>query len=81
MPGWPEHGRRPTAGEAFRAGYNPRQRRDLGSGSLPSVTVWIQWRDVVKRHGVLLADVATTSMTKSYKMVALRAFCDAESLM
>ena len=39
-----EHGRRPTAGEAFQAGYNPRQRRDAGSGSLPSVTVWIQWR-------------------------------------
>lgn len=72
-----EHGRRPTAGEAFQAGYNPasapgRWFRFLADRSRlePAEAA------VAERHRVLLADVASTSMTKSYKMVALRAFCD-----
>ncbi len=76
-----EHGRRPTAGEAFQSGYNPASApgRWFGflaeRGSLSALEA-----GVAERHGALLADVATTSMTKSYKMVALRAFCDSDSL-
>lgn len=76
-----EHGRRPTASEAFQAGYNPASAPGRWFGFLAE-------RDclepaevtVAERHRALLTDVATTSMNKSYKMVALRAFCEPDSL-
>ena len=76
-----EHGRRPTAGEAFQAGYNPASAPGRWFGFLAERGCLEPMEaPVVERHRVLLADVATTSMNKSYKMVALRAFCDPESL-
>ena len=76
-----EHGRRPTAGEAFQAGDNPASAPGRWFGFLAEVGCLEPMEvAVAERHRALLADVATTSMNKSYKMVALRAFCDPDSL-
>ncbi len=76
-----EHGRRPTAGETFQAGYNPASAPGRWFGFLAERGCLEPTEAAVaERHRALLADVATTSMTKSYKMVALRAFCDPDSL-
>jgi hypothetical protein len=76
-----EHGYRPTAGQTFQAGYNPASAPArwfgflLDRGYLES-----EEADVVRRHAELLAAVAATSMTKSYKMIALRAFVQPAAL-
>ena len=76
-----EHGYRPTAAQTFQAGYNP--------ASAPGRWFSFLWdrgylepdeAEVVIRHAELLAAVAATSMTKSYKMVALRAFAQPHAL-
>ncbi|MDQ1245688.1 MAG: hypothetical protein QG597_55, partial [Actinomycetota bacterium] len=69
-----ERGSRPTAVQTFRAGLNP--------ATAPGR--WFAFLDehghltddetrAVRRHGPLLAHVAGMSITKSYKLVALRA--------
>ena len=69
-----ERGDRPTAFETYAGGVSP-------SGSQPS---WFEAlgeeglltsaeQRVLERHRDLLVDVASTSMTKSYKMVTIRA--------
>ncbi len=69
-----ERGTRPTAVQTFRAGFNP--------ATAPGK--WFAFLDdhghltddehhVALRHGPLLAHVASMSITKSYKLVALRA--------
>jgi superfamily II DNA or RNA helicase/diadenosine tetraphosphate (Ap4A) HIT family hydrolase/HKD family nuclease len=77
-------GRRPTAGELFRMGYNPRSLQAHGS-----------WFEFVRAQGDLQAEEAAAldeagpwleaverreTMTRSYKMVALEALLDAEAL-
>jgi len=71
-----ESGVRPTAVQAYRAGLNPASARSKGgwfalldeAGLLSPVE-----QEVVRHHDDLLRAVATGSMTKSYKMVVLRA--------
>ena len=69
-----ERGIRPTAVQTFRAGFNP--------ATAPGA--WLAFLDerghltddesrTVRRHGPLLEHVAAMSITKSYKLVALRA--------
>ena len=69
-----ERGTRPTAVQTFRAGFNPatapgawfaflHDRGDLTDDEA----------GIVQRHGPLLTHVAGMSITKSYKLVALRA--------
>ena len=76
-----EHGYRPTAAQTFQGGYNPASAPGrwfaflLDRGYLePEVA------EVARRDAELLAAVAATSMTKSYKMVALRAFAQPQAL-
>ena len=77
-----EHGYRPTAAQTFQAGYNPTSAPArwfaflLDRGYLE-----LEEAGVVARHAELLAAVAGTSMTKSYKMVALRAFTRPQALL
>lgn len=77
-----EHGYRPTAAQTFQAGYNPASAPGrwfaflLDRGYLEPGEA-----EVARRHAELLAAVAATSMTKSYKMVALRAFCQPQALL
>jgi superfamily II DNA or RNA helicase/HKD family nuclease len=76
-----EQGYRPTAAQTFQAGYNPASAPGrwfaflLERGYLEPAEA-----EVARRHGELLAAVAATSMTKSYKMVTLRAFCQPQAL-
>ena len=75
------HGFRPTASETQRAGLNPRSKKHVSwlnfvasMGDLSAVehTVWTAHKD-------LLNDIETTHMTKSYKMLVLRAIIEAEA--
>lgn len=69
-----ERGSRPTAVQTFRAGLNPATAPDkwfaflANDGFLTDSEV-----QVVQQHGDLLEHVASMSITKSYKLVALRA--------
>jgi superfamily II DNA or RNA helicase/diadenosine tetraphosphate (Ap4A) HIT family hydrolase len=76
-----EHGQRPTAAQAYRAGFNPAAAPG-GWFAFLADRGWLDQDEaaVAARHADLLADVAATAMTKSYKMVALRAFTSAEAL-
>ena len=80
--GWrDEHGYLPSPAQTFQAGYNPASAPGrwfaflLERGYLEP-----EEAGVVSRHADLLAAVAATSMTKSYKMVALRAFAQPQAL-
>lgn len=76
------HGQRPTALEAFHAGFNPRRsgrggwiafvasRRDLTPGQ----------QAAFERHGAFLNELETSSMTRSYNMLLLRAMLDEGAL-
>lgn len=69
-----EHGVRPTAAQAYHAGFNPAAAPDSWFGLLAAAELLSDDEARVwERHGEVLRDVAATSMTKSYKMVALRA--------
>jgi hypothetical protein len=76
-----EHGYRPTAAQTFQAGYNPASAPGRWFGFLLE-RGYLEGDEaaVAGRYGELLAAVAATSMTKSYKMVALRAFCQPQAL-
>jgi hypothetical protein len=76
-------GRRPTALEAHRRGYNPAAaNRDGGWFELLDRLDLLEplEREALAAGGDFLADVASTAMTKSYKMVVLRALIMAEAL-
>jgi len=73
-----EHGVRPTAAQAFRSGYNPSAKavRDVGG--------WHQYltgldqldpeeTEVARLHGQVLEGIATERVTRSYKLVTLKA--------
>ncbi len=72
-----EHGERPTATQAFRSGYNPaaaRQRDGHWFGLLHRLGLLSDdERAVVDRQGDVLAAITTEPITKSYKLVTLRA--------
>jgi superfamily II DNA or RNA helicase/HKD family nuclease len=73
-----EHGERPLASETYQAGYNPRT---LGQGNGGWLHFVAAMGDMTNPHLVLLAQRAgrfltlldSTSMTRSYKMLLLRA--------
>ena len=74
-------GCRPTASETQRAGINPRRNKHAGwlsfiasMGDLNAAeqAAWAA-------HKNLLNDIETTSMTKSYKMLVLRAMIEAKA--
>ncbi len=72
-----ERGRRPSAVQAYEAGYNPASAR-AGHGHwfafLHDVELLAeQEREVVRRHADVLAGIETEPITKSYKLVTLQA--------
>ncbi|MGQ0845301.1 MAG: DEAD/DEAH box helicase family protein [Sporichthyaceae bacterium] len=74
-------GRRPTAMEAHRRGYNPAAaNRDGGWHSLLKSLDLLEPSEVeaVAAAAELLAEIGRTPMTKSYKMVVLRALVMAD---
>ena len=78
-----ETGERPSAVQAYRAGFNPSSLNTSGGwfavleseGLLSDVEV-----SVLRAHEQTLKDVAVEPMTKSYKMVTLRAMTMAGAL-
>lgn len=70
-------GSRPTASEAWSDGYNPRSaRRGHGSwlgfvAAMGDLDAWAA--PLLQTHGRLLRGLETTAMSKSYKMVLLKA--------
>ena len=69
-----ERGTRPTAVQTFRAGLNPATAPGRWFAFLDAHDhLTDDERRVVRRHGPLLAHVADMNITKSYKLVALRA--------
>jgi superfamily II DNA or RNA helicase len=73
-----EHGRRPTAVQAWRAGFNPGSLRPLGwfRGLANLDLLDDSDTPVVERLGDLLRDIERETITKSYKLVTLQAFLD-----
>jgi hypothetical protein len=80
------HGRRPTASEALHDGYSPRAvSKGYGSwlrfvefmGDLPTTAHLL---DTSRAAGAFLEHLETTPMTRSYKMLALLAMLEMESL-
>jgi superfamily II DNA or RNA helicase/diadenosine tetraphosphate (Ap4A) HIT family hydrolase/HKD family nuclease len=72
-----ERGYRPSALQTFQAGYNPasaRARHGHWFGFLDDADLLAeQQREVVRRHGDVLASIETEPVTKSYKLVTLQA--------
>lgn len=72
-----EEGVRPSAAQAFRAGYNPASARSRHGGWFGLLehlgTLSPAETEVVRRHGDLLAGIESEPVTKSYKLVTLRA--------
>jgi hypothetical protein len=74
-----EHGRRPTAVQAWRASYNPGSFRPRGwFGGLAEMENMLDETEapVVSRYGELLSTIEKEAITKSYKLVTLEAFLD-----
>ena len=70
-----EHGQRPTAAQAFLAGYNPAAIREGWFGLLLDLGLLEENEASAARDSAaLLLEVSKTAMNKSYKMVALRAW-------
>jgi superfamily II DNA or RNA helicase len=72
------HGSRPTASEVQHAGFNPMRTGHAGwigfvadMGDLSGES-----RDAWTKHRALLEEVETTRMTRSYKMLVLRAMIE-----
>ena len=79
-----EHGERPSASEAYHDGYLPSGAKAVyGSwlglvssmGDLDPIS-----KEVLRVHGVILKGLEATSMTKSYKMVLLRALLNLDGI-
>jgi superfamily II DNA or RNA helicase/diadenosine tetraphosphate (Ap4A) HIT family hydrolase/HKD family nuclease len=79
-----ERGRRPSAVQAYEAGYNPSSARAKHShwfGFLDDVDLLAeQEREVVRRHADVLAGVEKEAITKSYKLVTLQALLQMNAL-
>ena len=77
-----EHGYRPTAVQAWRAGYNPGSQRQLGwFGALDEMGVLAPGEQPAARaFGRLLLAIEKESITKSYKLVTLQAFVEEAGL-
>jgi superfamily II DNA or RNA helicase/diadenosine tetraphosphate (Ap4A) HIT family hydrolase/HKD family nuclease len=73
-----EEGRRPTAVQAWRAGFNPGSLRPLGwfGGLAQSGMLTDDELPVVERFGDVLRTLERESITKSYKLVTLQAFVE-----
>jgi hypothetical protein len=73
-----EHGRRPTAVQAWKSGYNPRSQQALGwFGALDGMDLLSdEERTAVRRHGGFLRVVEREPITKSYKLVTLQAVAE-----
>jgi hypothetical protein len=73
-----EEGRRPTAVQAWRAGFNPGSLRPLGwfGGLAQSGLLTDDELPVVERFGDVLRTLERESITKSYKLVTLQAFVE-----
>lgn len=73
-----EHGRRPTAVQAYRAGYNPGSQSSLGwFGALAEASLLDEAEKTATRvAGGLLRAVEKETFTKSYKLVTLEQFVD-----
>ncbi len=72
-----EHGYRPSAVQAYEAGYNPssaRTRYGHWFAFLDDLELLTeQEREVARRHADVLAGIEKESITKSYKLVTLQA--------
>jgi superfamily II DNA or RNA helicase/diadenosine tetraphosphate (Ap4A) HIT family hydrolase len=69
------HGTRPTALETFHAGFGPRMTGHGGWFGFVSHMgdLSAEEQEVYRRHGPFLQVLSTTQMTKSYKMLLLKA--------
>ena len=72
-----EHGYRPSAVQAYEAGYNPssaRARNGHWFAFLDDLELLAEHeREVAGRHGDVLAGIEKEAITKSYKLVTLQA--------
>jgi superfamily II DNA or RNA helicase/diadenosine tetraphosphate (Ap4A) HIT family hydrolase/HKD family nuclease len=72
-----EHGYRPSAVQAYEAGYNPssaRARYGHWFAFLDDLELLAEdEREVARRHGDVLAGIEKEAITKSYKLVTLQA--------
>jgi superfamily II DNA or RNA helicase/diadenosine tetraphosphate (Ap4A) HIT family hydrolase len=70
-----EHGRRPTAVQAWRSGYNPRAQQALGwFGALDGMDLLTDdERPPARQFGDFLRAIEREPITKSYKLVTLQA--------
>jgi superfamily II DNA or RNA helicase/diadenosine tetraphosphate (Ap4A) HIT family hydrolase len=79
-----EHGQRPTALEAYHAGYNPRALRATHGSWYGYVAAMgglqAEDRAAWEHQRSLFEMVEVTSMTKSYKMLVLLAMLQSESI-
>ena len=79
-----QHGQRPTASETYHDGYLPGTARDsYGSwfemvGAMGDLSRDEQF--VLAEHSTLLKGLETTSMSRSYKMVLLRAMLNIDAI-
>ena len=79
-----ERGHRPSAVQAYEAGYNPssvRARHGHWFAFLDDVDLLAeQEREVVRRHADVLATIEKEPITKSYKLVTLQALLQIDAL-
>ena len=79
-----ERGHRPSAVQAYEAGYNPTSARTKYGhwfGFLDDVDLLAeQEREVVRRHADVLAGIEKEPITKSYKLVTLQALLQMNAL-
>lgn len=77
-----EEGRRPTAVQAWRAGFNPRSFGALGWFAGLADLGLLDERElpVVQRLGELVGAIEKENITKSYKLVTLEAFLELDGL-
>jgi superfamily II DNA or RNA helicase len=78
------HGQRPTAAEAFHDGYLPRSARQTYGSWLGLVRAMgdlgTHQQAALEAAGVFLRALETTRMTRSFKMVALHAMLNTDTL-
>ena len=79
-----ERGHRPSAVQTYEAGYNPSSARTQHGhwfALLDDVELLAeQERQVVRRHGAVLAGIEKEPITKSYKLVTLQALLHMDAL-
>ncbi|MBC8196072.1 MAG: DUF3427 domain-containing protein [Actinobacteria bacterium] len=73
-----EHGVRPTAAQAFRSGYNPSAKAVRDAGGWHQFLAGLDQLDleeaeVARLHGQVLDGLASERVTRSYKLVTLKA--------